>query len=204
MGIDTILAQQDVAPFLIGAIIGALFAAFFAFRFFKLSLIVSGAFLGYSIGSVTLDMLLSDRITEFNASLVLGLICAVLFAIIVPKFYKLCIYLIGGYLGFFLGIAIVAPVLTAFGYEDIGAIVGVVAGIVLIFPAAKIFVRLFKPYLILSTSFGGSMIAAICTSLLIFGDNAVAILAFALVGLVLTVISAAAQFKMNEDRAFDL
>ena len=198
------IPRDTFYPSLIAVIIGCLLAAFFSFRFFKLSIVLSGAVVGYSFGSVNLGMLIGDRITAFNAPLVLGIICAVVFAILTPKFYKLCIYLLGGILGFVVGESLSIGVLSAFGYEIAGSLVGIVAGIALAIVGAKLLYRFFKPYLIVVSSFVGSVFAAIFTSYLLFGDNEIFIAIFALLGIALGVVSMRAQFKMNEDRDLDL
>ena len=211
MGSDTILGQafagvpEDLMiPTMVGYIIGCLFAAFFSFRFFKLSIVLMGLAVGYTFGAETLGMLISDRITDFNASLVLGIACGVVCAILAPKFYKLCIHLIGGIIGYIIGDALFYGVVAGMGYETPGLIVGIVAGLVAAFFGAKLLYRFFKPYLIISSAFAGSMLAAIATATLLFGDGDGGIVVFAILGGLLSVVAMFAQFRMNANRDLDL
>ena len=212
MGSETVTLGQAFAdipaselyPVLIGFIIGSLIAAFFSFRLFKLILVIMGASAGFSFGYVTLGMLISDRISAFDASIIIGIACAVIFAILAPKFYKVLIYLIGGLAGFGMGLGLFTGILYSMGYETAGDILGVVVGLILVVPVAKLLYRWFKPYLIFMTSLSGSLLAMIFTSLLIFGDNEAAITVFAILGVVLAILAMIVQFRMNRDRELDL
>ena len=197
------IPEEMLLPYAIGFIIGCLLAAFFSFRFFKLTIIFSGLSLGYSFGSVTLGMLLGDRITAFNAPLVLGITCAVIFGILAPKFYKAMIYLFGGIIGFILGFSLAAGFLTAFGYEAVGNIVGFVAGIFAAVLFAKLVYKFFKGYIIITTSFLGSFLAAMIVSTLLFGNSQIAMGVFAILGILLGIVSTRAQFKMNSGRSLN-
>ena len=209
MGSETILANTfegvssaALIPTAIGCIIGFLLLAFFSFRFFKLSIVLIGAFLGFSFGSEDLGMLVSDRIDGFNASLVLGIACALVFAILAPKFYKLCIYLLGGIIGGAIGYMLTLNVLAALGSSV--RIIIIPISLILAFFGAKLLYRFFKPYLIISSSIIGSICAAIVLSMLIFGDNEVMAGVFAIVGLILSIIAMMTQFRMNRGRDLDL
>ena len=198
------ISNDVLYPVLVGFIIGGLLAAFFSFRFFKITIIFLGAVIGYSFGEATLGMLIGDRITAFNAAFVLGIACAVVFGILAPKFYKLCIYVIGGIIGFSFGMSLTVGLLSGFGYYTAGYLAGIFAGAALAVLGAKLFYRCFKPYIIVSSSFIGSLIAAIFTSFMLFGDNEIAIALFTVLGIILGVISTRAQFKMNRGRELDL
>lgn len=209
MGTETILANTFegvpsamVIPTAIGFIIGCLLAAFFSFRFFKLSIVLIGAFLGFSFGSEDLGMLVSDRIDGFNASLVLGIACALVFAILAPKFYKLCIYLLGGIIGGAIGYMLTLNVLVALGSSV--RIIIIPISLILAFFGAKLLYRFFKPYLIISSSLIGSICAATITATLIFGENEVVTGLFAVLGLILSMVAMRAQFRMNRGRSLDL
>ena len=198
------IPDDMVVSYLIGFVIGCLLAAFFSFRFFKLTLVLSGAVLGYTFGSASLGMLLGDRITSFNAPLVLGIACAVVFGILAPKFYKALIYFFGGLIGYILGFALTAGLLTSFGYEMAGMVVGFIAGIFVAVLVAKLVYRFFKVYIIITTSFLGSLLMSIVLSSVLFGNNEIAMIVFAILGIVLGVVSARAQFRMNRGRTLNL
>ena len=209
MGSETILANTfegvssaAVIPTAIGSIIGFLLLAFFSFRFFKLSIVLIGAFLGFSFGSADLGMLVSDRIDSFDPSLVLGITCALVFAILAPKFYKLCIYLLGGIIGGAIGYMLTLNVLVALGSSV--RIIIIPISLILAFFGAKLLYRFFKPYLIISSSIIGSICAATLTATLIFGENEIVTGIFAILGLILSIVAMIAQFRMNRGRSLDL
>lgn len=191
-------------PTLIGVIIGAMFASFYGFRFYKLYLVLSGALAGYTFGYATLGMLLGDRITAFDAALILGVASAVIFGLLAPKFYKLYIYILGGLFGFAITLTFTASLLAAMGYEYAGELAGIVLGLILVVPAAKLLYRFFKPVIIISTAFSGSLIAAKAVSYVIFGGSAASDSVFAIVAVLLGVVATVAQFRMNADRDLDL
>ena len=209
MGTETILANTFegvpsamVIPTAIGFIIGCLLAAFFSFRFFKLSIVLIGAFLGFSFGSEDLGMLVSDRIDGVNTSLILGIACALVFAILAPKFYKICIYLLGGIIGGAIGYMLTLNVLVALGSSV--RIIIIPISLILAFFGAKLVYRFFKPYLIISSSIIGSICAATLTATLIFGENEIVTGIFAILGLILSIVAMRAQFRMNRGRSLDL
>lgn len=212
MGSETMTLQQLFAEnsatelniAFIALALGFLFVAFFSFRFFKLSLIVFGAATGYSFGSITFGLLLGDSIASFDAAKVIGIALAIVLAILTPKFYKILIYFYGGLLGAVLGFLLSYLVLLTFDLELVGIILGIIFAVLLAVPCAKLLYRLFKPYLIIGTSFIGSSLALGCISLLIFGANELAFEISLLAGLVLGVFAMIAQFKINEDRDLDL
>ena len=209
MGSETILANTFegvssavVIPTAIGCIIGFLLLAFFSFRFFKLSIVLIGAFLGFSFGSADLGMLVSDRIDSFDPSLVLGITCALVFAILAPKFYKLCIYLLGGIIGGAIGYMLTLNVLVALGSSV--RIIIIPISLIFAFFGAKLVYRFFKPYLIISSSIIGSIYAATLTATLIFGENEIVTGIFAILGLIFSIVAMVAQFRMNRGRDLDL
>ena len=59
-----------------------LFTAFFAFRFFKLSIVLSAAAAGYEFGAVTLGVAFGDGINGFDAAMAVGIACAVILSIL--------------------------------------------------------------------------------------------------------------------------
>ena len=206
--IDSMLSGSTVSenlPFLIGFVIGCLLAAFFSFRFFKLTIVVEGLVLGYTFGFSSLGMLLSDRITSFNAPLVLGIACALVFGILAPKFYKAMIYLFGGALGFVLAFSLVSSLVSSAWHNSAGDLAGIVVGIIAAVFVAKLVYRFFKAYIILTTSFLGSLLMTSVISASLFGTgNGLITTVFLILGVVLGVVSARAQFRMNRGRTLNL
>lgn len=198
------IPEESLIPYALGFVLGCLLSAFFSFRFFKLAIVLSGLAFGYSFGYATLGMLLGDRIGSFNAPLVLGIACAVVFGILAPKFYKALIYFIGGVAGFVIGFALAGGILAAFDYGAASNIVGFVAGVFVAVFFAKLVYKFFKVYIILTSAFIDSFLAAIVLSSLLFGGNEIAMVVFAILGILLGFVAARAQFKMNSGRDLNL
>ena len=202
------LISTDTTPLMIGLIIGLLFAAFFGFRFFRLSIAVSAAMSGYSFGASTLGVLVEDSISAFDARLVLGCVFAVIFAILAPIFYKAFIYFVGGFFGFAFSLSLIAGIFVGFDMTLLGTVLGIIVGLLLVVPAAKLLYKIFKPYLIFTTSLVGSFGATYLTVALICGSNTERLLGsvgiILAVGAVLFVVALIAQVRMNRGRALNL
>ena len=183
-------------PTLIVSIILCLFSAFFSFKFLKLSLVISAFSAGYTFGAETIGLGLKDLVPGFDISIIVGLLCAIVFALIAVKIYKYFIYFFGGYIGFAIGL--IATILI-FGFEGAGLIVGLVLSVALAIFFAKLFYgKFFKPFYIVCASFSGMINAAIYTAL-IFSKELEAMLLAMLVGLVLGFIAMICQFRICKD-----
>ena len=79
-------------PTLIASIILCLFSAFFSFRFLKLALVISAFYAGYTFGAETVGLGLKDLVPGFDISIIIGILCAIVFALIAVKIYKYFIY----------------------------------------------------------------------------------------------------------------
>lgn len=202
------LTSINLTPVWIVLSVVFLLVAFFGFRFFKFGIAVVAASMGYNFGSATLGMLIADSVTAFNAPMVIGLICAVLFAVLAPIFCKASIYTIGGIVGFSVGTSIVENIFSAIDLEKLGGVIGVLVGLVLVVPFAKLIYGIFKPYLITVTSFMGCIFAAYCVLFAICGSNSDRMVSlmpiFMIVGLILAVVAMVIQFLMNRERSLDL
>lgn len=186
---------------LIGAIIGALFSAFFGFRFFKLSLVVSFGCAGLVFGYSFFDLMLGDLEAEFgfDVAFVIGILCAVILALLAVRIYKASVYLCGGMIGAALGFAIPYAILTALELETVGIIVGIVAAIILAIILGKGFMKMMKPIIIIETSLNGMAIAFEAAAMLLV-TNDVIITVASVVGLLVGLLAIKAQVKMNEGR----
>lgn len=183
-------------PTLIASIILCLFSAFFSFRFLKLALVISAFYAGYTFGAETVGLGLKDLVPGFDISIIIGILCAIVFALIAVKIYKYFIYFFGGYIGFVIGL--IATMLI-FGFEGPGLIVGLVLSVVLAIFFAKLFYgKLFKPFYIACASFGGMVNAAIYTAL-IFSKDLEAMLLAMLVGFALGLPAMICQFRICKD-----
>lgn len=211
IALEQILAQysfSELIPSLIGMILGFLLVAFFGYRLFKLSIIILAVSLGYTFGAVSLGALVGDAIPGFDVTVILGIACALVFGLLSLKIYKALIYFSGALLGAFIGFCVPVVAFFVFGHSSlfilIGFIIGIVLGVVLAVLGAKLVYKIFKPYIIITTSLIGSVFAAITVSLLIYRENEAALGAFTLAGLVLAVIAMVVQFRMNRGKEFNL
>lgn len=197
----TELLNPEMQPFLIGMILGLVFAAFFSFRLLKLEIVIMGASVGYSLGSVELAALVGDAITGVNIGVILGVVCAILCAILSVKLYKLCVFISGGIVGYGLGTALFPSLVDGFGVlpiepELLVTIMSAVVAIILAFVIYKIF----KPFYIIITSIASMFLAGSMAAMLLFNGDETAIGVGAMVGLVLGVFAMVKQFKMNAGR----
>lgn len=194
------IPEEILIPALVVTILGCLFDALLGFRFLKLIIVLSAFSFGYNFGSVELALLLGD-VGGFGETLalILGLVCAILFALVSLKVYKALVYFAGGAIGFILGLIVPLVVFRMFDLATVGAIVGVILAIVLTVPSAKLFFnKLYKPFYIIFSSLGGMMGAAMCFAMIFTFDIYVLALSM-LVGMLLGIPAAICQFKLNKD-----
>lgn len=199
---DYTMAELNIAFVIVIAL--GLFFAFFGFKFIKIGIVLSAAVSGYELGTTTLGAAIGDKIQGFNASLVLGIACAIIFALLSLAFYKFCLHLVGILLGAVIGFAIPSLIFTAAGQETIGLIAGLVLAIIAGGLMIKLIYKLFKGLIILSSAFSGGMLATVAATLFIFGDNETALGLAVLVGLVISIFAMLAQFRMNKGVDFEL
>lgn len=197
---ETALTDLYIAFAIMAALF--LFIAFFGFRFIKIEIILSAAVTGYDLGSGVLATAIGDKIQGFDAGIVLGIACAVVFGLIAIGLYKFYIRFIGGMLGAVIGYMLSVAILSSLVNEIVSYIVGIVFAIVFAIIVSKLFFKAFKAIFIISSSVVGMTLASACISLIAFSENEVALGAAMLVGLVLSIPAAIAQFRMNRGRNF--
>ena len=196
----TLPAELHV-PYLIGVVIGALISAFFGFRLFKLSVVLSFASFGFLLGNSVLGTALGDGVEGANVALILGIALAVVFGLIALKIYKAMIYFAGGMFGAVFGFIIPAMIFYAFELEIVGLIVGLVLAVVFAILCAKGFMKIMKPLVIIDTAIGGMMLAFEALATIILGANVLGFIGIVyLVGLIAGIFAAKTQFKMNKGR----
>lgn len=195
------LPAESLVPYLIGVVIGALISAFFGFRLFKLSVVLSFASFGFLLGNSVLGTALGDGVEGANVALILGIALAVVFGLIALKIYKAMIYFAGGMFGAVFGFIIPAMIFYAFELEIVGLIVGLVLAVVFAILCAKGFMKIMKPLVIIDTAIGGMMLAFEALATIILGANVLGFIGIVyLVGLIAGIFAAKAQFKMNKGR----
>ena len=193
---------MDATAFLIGSIIGALTVAFFGFRLFKLSLFISFAAGGFTIGYTAFSLVFPEGIEGlgFDAGLIVGLALALILGILSVKLYKALIYFVGGAWGAMLGFIIPYMILFAFEQETIGIIVGAVVAIVLAIIFAKGLMKAMKYIVIIETALGGMAMAFESAAMLVFGDAEYISAISYMAGLIIGIFAVKLQLNMNKDR----
>jgi hypothetical protein len=103
--------------------------AFSGYRFFMFLLPVWGFFAGFGVGAQTIQALFGEGFLSTATSWVVGFVVAVIFAVLSYLFYFCAVALIGGSLGYALGVGLMEAIGLDFGF--IVWLVGIVAAIVI-------------------------------------------------------------------------
>ena len=151
--------------------VGAMIALFFGsvllfagYRFFIFLLPIWGFFWGFALGAQSIQALFGDAFLSTVTSWVVGFFLALVFAVLAYVFYFMAVALVGGALGYAIGVGL----LQAFGL-NFGLIVwsvGLVLGI--IFAVAVLVLNIQKWVVIAATSILGAGVI-IATFLFLFG-----------------------------------
>ena len=195
----TLFPDMDMTAFLIGAIVGALISAFFGFRLFRFSVVVSFASAGFLLGYVLFDTLFPDGVESIglDIGLIVGLALAVILGILALKIYKGLVYLVGGMLGALLGFVIIFFVFDALELPHVGLLLGIAVAVLLAILFAKGFMKLMKAIVIIETALGGMALAFEAAATLLVANESV-ILVASFVGFFLGIPAAVYQFKANK------
>ncbi len=188
----------------VGMILSSLFLAFLSFRFYKPLIVIEVALMGYALGAESLGALVSEETFGFSVAPIFGLAVAIIFAIFSFKIYKGLLYFLGGMLGFLVGMLIPSLIFEAFGLDTVGLIAGLIVGILLARPGAKLLMKLVKPLNIFFSSLGGMATVFSYLGMILVGEESSLMMIFDLAGLALGIYAMTVQFKMNKDRAFEL
>ena len=211
MGSETANLQQAMGQFTTEEIISilptlvlvGLFIALLSFRFFKIEVTLSALYCGYQFGAFTLGAAIGDSGAGFGASIILGVACAIIFGLLALKFYKALIFITGGLLGGILVFSIADGVMSSIGIAETMpiVIVGAVCALALFVPFAKLFVKAFKPFYIILSSWVGCIILTVSVGIL-FGVSSETVLGvLTVLSIVLAVFASRIQFKINRGRA---
>ena len=204
MTINELLAQipeNMLMPTLIGYLLGSLVAAFFGFRLFKLSVVLSFSAIGFALGYGIFNLAFGDNTDLLAVGLVLGLACAVVSGLVAVKLYKGLIYFLGGVCGVAIGFVVPYLVLSSFGYDSAGVAVGIVLAIVCAVLGAKLMYKFLKVIVIIESSFTG--ISGAVTALIMLVDpnsnilNGISGFVILVFGIYATIL----QFRHNKGRS---
>ena len=144
---------------LCGAIIALAFAAavcFAGYRLFLVLLPIWGFVFGFGLGAQAIQAITNGNFLGDVTSWVVGLVVAVIFAVLSYLFYFIAIALFSFSAGYGLGVGLMAAIGSEFGL--INFIVGVVVGVGLAFVVLRFNIQ--KWVIILATSIGGALAMA--------------------------------------------
>ena len=180
---------------LIAAVVAGVLA-FFGYTLFKKCLSLSGAVAFGIIGSSIVAPYIPVALPIVNLPAVVGIVCAIIGAILITKAYKLALFVMGAGAGFYAGYFIVAPMFALDG------VIAIVVGAVLAIIVALLALRIFKGIFILLTSVVSLAGIGALASLVIFQQtNIIFVAALAVVGLIVGIFGAKKQFTDNAGMA---
>jgi hypothetical protein len=175
------------------------------YRFFLFLLPILGFFFGFALGAQTVQALFGTGFLSTVTSWIVGFGAAVIFAVLSYLFYFMAVGLVGGMLGYALGVGLLEAIGLEFGF--IVWLVGIVAAIVV--GAGVLFLNVQKWVIIAATAVLGAGVITL-TFLLLFGGPTAQILQnpvraalqssplLAISFIVLAVLGAAAQFQTTQ------
>ena len=164
------MTNESFLSLAIGGMIALFFGAtvlFGGYRFFWFLLPILGFFFGFSLGAQTVQALFGDAFLATVTGWVVGFCVAIIFAMLSYLFYFMAVALVGGALGYALGVGILEAIGLNFGF--LVWMVGIVLGIAL--AAAVLVLNIQKWVVIGATSLLGAGII-LGTFLYLFGGPA--------------------------------
>jgi hypothetical protein len=164
------MTNESFFALMLGGMIALFFGSvvlFGGYRFFMFLIPVLGFFFGFALGGQTVSALFGDGFLATVTSWVVGFGVGVIFALLSYLFYFAAVGLIGGALGYFLGVGLLEAIGLNFGF--LVWLVGIVAGIVV--AAAVLIFNVQKWVVIAATSVLGAGII-VGTFLFLFGGPA--------------------------------
>ena len=207
-GLEELLATVSgfEFPIMLITVICLTFFAYYGYNLFRKALFVVGAVIFGAAGSLYLSPIILTTLGEaapqnVNVSVVTGIICAVLGAVLIRFLYKFALFICGTLFGYTAGCLILAPLLaqvtkvewflTQTGMVVIGAALAIILGIVC--------VTLFKPVFIISSAIPGMIYSGATLGASIFvSSDEVAVTVCSVIGLLVGMHAAYYQFKHSE------
>ena len=194
-------------PIMLITVICLTFFAYYGYRLFRRALFVVGAVIFGAAGSIYISPIIVTTLgesapTNVNISIITGIICAVLGAVLIRFLYKFALFICGTLFGYTAGCLFLSPLLaqatkvewflTQTGMVVIGAALALILGIVC--------VTLFKPVFIISSAIPGMVYSGITlgSSIFVVADETVTTMC-AIIGLLVGIHASYYQFKHSED-----
>src|SRR5215471_6186241 len=144
------MTNESFFALMIGGMIALFFGSvvlFGGYRFFMFLIPVLGFFFGFALGAQTVEALFGDGFLATVTGWVVGFGVGVIFALLSYLFYFAAVGLIGGALGYFLGVGLLEAIGLNFGF--LVWLVGIVAGIVV---AAAILIFNVQKWLVIAAT----------------------------------------------------
>ena len=193
------IPAEYVVPALLAVVVVLAVVAYYGYWLFKKLFVIVGA-AGFGVAGA---MLVAPKLNEMlNLTLplgisfdaVVGVVCAIVGALLTAYAFKLSLFLLGAGAGF--GAGLIVSGLLKDTVEFFATQTGVlVLGAVCALVAAILTVLLFRVLFILVTSVGGLALAGACLALAVMPEATIVIVAvFAAIGLVLGIFAARKQF----------
>ena len=193
MDIQTLLGSYSAYLTFPIVLIVAVVAGFFAFNgysIFKKCLSLFGAIAFGVVGSSIIAPIIPLELPFINFNALVGIVLAVVGAILMIYVYKLAIFVIGAAGGYFVAQLFIAPLFELQG--TVALVVSIVAAVIL----GIIALLLFKPLFIISSSVLSLTVVGALASYVVFAEaNMIITIVCAVIGLVIGIIAAVKQFQ---------
>ncbi|MBV9597960.1 MAG: DUF4203 domain-containing protein [Chloroflexi bacterium] len=163
------MTQESFLALIVGGMIALLFGVVLllaGYRFFLFLLPIWGFFFGFGLGAESVQALFGDAFLSTVTSWVVGFVVALIFAVLSYVFYFAAVAMVGGALGYALGVGVLEAIGLNFGF--IAWIVGIVVGI--IFAIGVIVLNIQKIVVIIATAILGAGVI-VATFLALFGGT---------------------------------
>jgi hypothetical protein len=154
------LAVSSMIAMFFGAVL-----AFAGYRFFLFLLPIWGFFFGFGLGAQTVQAIFGEGFLSTVSSWLVGFVVALIFALCSYLFYFFAVALIGGSLGYALGVGLMQAI--GFDFEFLSWLVGIITGVV--FGVGVLLLNIQKWVIIIATALLGAGVI-VGTFLFLFGD----------------------------------
>ena len=183
-------------PIVLVAVILLSFLARHGYTIFKKCIALVGAIAFGFIGSTIVAPLVPISIDIISIPTVIGIVFAILGAVLMIYVYKLAIFGVGAAIGYFAAQLILVPMFSLEG------MIALIASAVVAIIVAVLAMLLFKPMFIIITSIFGMVGAGALASMVIFPSGEIIFLGVgAVVGLIIGIVDAKKQFADHAGKA---
>lgn len=198
---NTIMTVGGLFMFL--ALVALAVTTLYSYKLFKLEMTVACLIFGFNVGNSALPSLLSLFVDELPDAIympyLLGIICAIVFGVLINVLYKFVVFATGAILGATVGFFVVPMMATnieflssQIGYWAAVAVFAIIAGVIVLF--------IFRPFYIVVTSLvGGAGVGALLSIMLMPKESAISIVIF-LFGIIFGIVGMIYQLKTTKGK----